>query len=507
MDSFRSEAFDARVHELMKQWHVPGLSIAVLDHEDTEFKSFGFTSLNRDKLSSPHAIYDCASTSKSFVAATIAMLVHDKENYPQIDWDTPVSKLLPDEFVLSDPYASENATIEDLLCHRTGLPRHDASYVGIRAKQPDTPESMTKSLRYLPMTNTVGKKFSYNNIMYTVATYVVERLTGQSWAQFLQDRIFDPLEMSSSYLQPGAVLSSKNSDNLAWPLVWLSDKNTHKQIGVYDQPEGQGAGSIHSTVVDYAKWIRAFMKKDEILFPDNIYDELTRPRVIADIDPIPFTSTSTYALGWEVESYRGYKIVQHSGGVSGYNSQMLFMPDLQFGLVMFGNESNASSAITVLQMELIDELLGIPKQNRVDWNQREEEMEKKYEQENKQSAEEILNDIQDKFGSTESKTSRDLNSYCGTYHHGAYHDLIVTIKDDKLHVDGNDRTYPFQLSFQHICGNRFLVHHFDEDDEITRYARAYFGVDGNDSVNSMGISLEDNMGDDLIWFDRLATSA
>ena len=70
-------------------------------------------------------LFDCASLSKSLTAAAVSLLVDDNEKYPEVDWSTPVSRLLRDDFVLEDPYATENVTVEDILSHRSGMPRQE----------------------------------------------------------------------------------------------------------------------------------------------------------------------------------------------------------------------------------------------------------------------------------------------------------------------------------------------------------------------------------------------
>ena len=142
-DTHLIEAFHRLVAKSMCDWHVPGLAIAVVCGNKIEAKvgACVFVRLynNADGLTFANwgygfakypdvrvrrdTIFDCASTSKSFTAAAISLLVDDKESYPELHWRTPVSKLLP-EFVLQDSYATANVTIEDILSHRSGMPRY-----------------------------------------------------------------------------------------------------------------------------------------------------------------------------------------------------------------------------------------------------------------------------------------------------------------------------------------------------------------------------------------------
>lgn len=137
------------VEELMEEWKVPGFAIAVIKGDEIYTKvNFSILLPTSASLHSPrnisipashqtqgyglarfpdhnvteNTLFDCASTAKSFTATAVAFLVDDNANFPDVQWKTPVSKLLPDDFVLADPAYTEKITIEDILSHRSGLP-------------------------------------------------------------------------------------------------------------------------------------------------------------------------------------------------------------------------------------------------------------------------------------------------------------------------------------------------------------------------------------------------
>lgn len=124
MDLFKSEAFSKHVTELMEEWHAPGLAISIVQADITDSQGFGHAILEGDEPTptTGDTVFDIASSSKSMTAAAMALLVEDDENYPQVQWDTPVSELLPEDFVMSKEEYTESVTVEDMLSHRTGLP-------------------------------------------------------------------------------------------------------------------------------------------------------------------------------------------------------------------------------------------------------------------------------------------------------------------------------------------------------------------------------------------------
>ena len=122
MDLFNSPEFASHVEDLMREWHVPGLAIAVTHNDSVVSNGYGKASLKSEKPATADTLFDIASCSKSLTAASVGLLIADNDNYPQLQWDTSVSKLLPDDFVMSSDGYTENITVEDILSHSTGLP-------------------------------------------------------------------------------------------------------------------------------------------------------------------------------------------------------------------------------------------------------------------------------------------------------------------------------------------------------------------------------------------------
>lgn len=123
MDLFTSEQFGQRVEALMAKHHIVGLSAAILQDDTTSSQAFGMASLDPPKPCTTDTLFDLASASKSMTAGAIALLVND-DKYPDVKYDTPVSSLLPDDFVMSDEAYTKGVTVEDMMSHRTGLPRY-----------------------------------------------------------------------------------------------------------------------------------------------------------------------------------------------------------------------------------------------------------------------------------------------------------------------------------------------------------------------------------------------
>lgn len=123
MDLFDSPTFAARVSELLEEWHCPGLGVGLVQDDKTSSRGFGRASVDPEKPVTAETIFDIASCSKSLTAAAVALLVED-EQFPKVQWDAKMCDLLPNDFVMSEETYTKDVTVEDVLSHRSGLPRY-----------------------------------------------------------------------------------------------------------------------------------------------------------------------------------------------------------------------------------------------------------------------------------------------------------------------------------------------------------------------------------------------
>ncbi|THZ34575.1 beta-lactamase family protein [Aureobasidium pullulans] len=144
----------SRINNLMKDFHVPGLAIAIIDGSEIRSRAFGNACLDPPTPCTPDTIFDIASCSKALTSLAVALLVENEHEFStKVQWDSLMSSLLPDDFVLPTAEATNMVTVEDVLSHRTGLPSHDLSILSIESKHPDTsqktlnPEN-TETTRY-----------------------------------------------------------------------------------------------------------------------------------------------------------------------------------------------------------------------------------------------------------------------------------------------------------------------------------------------------------------------
>lgn len=372
--------------------------------------------------------------------------------------------------------------------------------MGVAAEKPDTPRSVTRNLRNLQPAAPLRSKYFYCNMMYTVATDLVEKTTGVEFPDFLEEHFFRPLGMDSSNLQPERARAKGLGERIATGYFWDKESEEYKGFQDPDTPESQGAGSIITSANDYIKYVKAIMNF-EAPFTEEMYKGLIKSRSFQDPSYKllrPHTSPTIYAAGWELRWYRGRMIVIHDGMIPGFGGTHFFLPEVKFGAAIFGNSASAWDVACVLTQELIDEALEVPKDQREDWNKIEEELGGDDDDGDVAELQEMLCP-----GIKEPEPlNTPLSVYTGEYSNPGYHKMKVEIKNDQLFIDAKDRSMGFELTLGHICNQtKFIAHLADEFEGGDIPFRAEFELQDNKAVR-MGLHLEAEI-EEYIWFSRL----
>lgn len=224
-----------------------------------------------------------------------------------------------------------------------------------------------RSLRHLPMDKEIRTTWQYSNAMFIAVSHAIETVTGKSLDVFLRERIWDPLRMRSTFLSLDDALNhvSVNPEiNFARPYAWDNLTSAQRSVELpYCTATLSGAGGIISNVLDYAKYVRSMIRKSGPLSEAG-YSEVLKPRSIMPNVVPQFKSQMMYSLGWMCGVYRGEQVFLHPGGIDGMTSAMIFLPGRDWGVVCFCNA--LSWGQEELAWKLVDDLLGVPQEDRVD---------------------------------------------------------------------------------------------------------------------------------------------
>ncbi|KAF5636144.1 hypothetical protein F52700_5458 [Fusarium sp. NRRL 52700] len=522
MDLLGSPNFTHHVEALMQSNRVPGLSVAVIHGDQVKSAGYGFASVESQELCTSDTLFDIASSSKSLTATAIHLLVEDAD-FPQIRYDSIMSELLPDDFVMSDELHTKSVTVDDLLGHYTGMPGHDDSYMGTSAAEPDDARSITRNLRNLAVAVPPRTRYIYCNMMYTVLTRLIEVKSGQKFGKFIRDRIFDPMGMTSSSLQPEGAKARGHGHRLAKGHIWDKKVASYRELEAVNCPEGQGAGSVISSANDFIKFLRALIDRNEPI-SDDVYQGLTRPRSERGANPRQRKTGIDrifYTAGMDLFWQDGHAVFGHSGDITGFGSRFVFMPDLKFGAVVMGNSSGTNSVAAQLFREFIAEVINTDigqKQlsavaNRdVPTKPPEVHMHPKSVSQNRPTdmvKPKVRKKKDPKIDSTAmagvkavSQKAMALEAYTGNYWNPGYHNIRVEMRDNGLFIDATDRSMGFTARLKHKRDQSVYEAHvrdaFDTGDEVLM---TEFTIEDSKVVR-MGIDLEPLIGD-LIWFDKV----
>lgn len=268
-------------------------------------------------------------------------------------WKTPISEIIGDDFILQDEWATRHMTLEDAASHRTGLPRHDFSW--ITANDSRTVPDIVRNLRNLPPTAEPRETFQYCNLMYIALTEVLEKLTGTDWWSAASSILFRPLGMKDSY--DDLQLADKSARHVATGYFWDNSTGSYGLPPRMNFKSAFGAGAMISTVDDYLKWVRYAMGKGAA------QDEFRKVRT--PLSALMFNSIAIgYALGWEHGTIQGKKAWFHGGTTSAHAAEVYWVPELEWGFVSFCNTGSCNAPMESIAFRMLEEKLRTPAKDR-----------------------------------------------------------------------------------------------------------------------------------------------
>jgi CubicO group peptidase (beta-lactamase class C family) len=274
-------------------------------------KGYGSADLEWDIPNSPTTKFRLGSITKQFTAASILLL----EERGKLNINDPVKKYMADA-----PAAWDKVTIYNLLTHTSGIP----SFTGFPDYESTeafatTPEKLVARFRDKPLEFQPGEKFAYDNSGYVLLGYLIEKISGETYAQFVQENIFTPLQMKDSgYDSNSAIIMHRASG-------YSNGKEGIENAGYIHMSIPFAAGSLYSTVEDLARWEQGLFG-GKLLSPASLQKMTT-----------PFKEN--YAFGVAVSTTNGHKLIEHGGGIEGFNTHLAYYPDDKLIVVVLGNLS------------------------------------------------------------------------------------------------------------------------------------------------------------------------
>jgi CubicO group peptidase (beta-lactamase class C family) len=272
-------------------------------------KGYGFADVEWNVPDSTKTKFRLGSITKQFTAASI-MLLQERGKLKVTDL---VKKYMPDA-----PAAWDKITIFNLLTHTSGIPNF-TSFPDYRSIEPFpiTPEKLVAQFRDKPLDFQPGEKWSYSNSGYVLLGYLIEKISGESYAKFVKDNIFKPLAMKDSgYDSNSAIIPDRAQGYTRGP-------NGLANAGYINMTVPFSAGGLYSTTGDLLLWEQGLFG-GKLLSPESLKEMTT-----------PFKSD--YAFGLAVHTVNGRRVIDHGGGIEGFNTMLAYYPEEKLTVAVLGN--------------------------------------------------------------------------------------------------------------------------------------------------------------------------
>jgi CubicO group peptidase (beta-lactamase class C family) len=416
---------DAYVATSMKTFDVPGIAVAIVkDGKILMAKGYGVRKLGDATPVDEFTMFGIGSNTKAFTTAALATLVDEGK----LAWDDPVYQRLPG-FVMYDPYVSHEMTIRDLLTHRSGMGLGEGDLL-FWPHSTYTREEVIYKLRFMKPASSFRSKYAYDNLLYMTAGQIIPSVTGVTWDDYIRQHIFAPLGMTHSNVSNTAF---KAGDDYAFP---HSNVDGKLQVIPFGELDNAGpAGAINSCAADMAKWVQLqlnrgkFVDRDGHLFTEQRSKEMWTPQTILPIgDPPPqFASLKAnfadYALGWGLRDYHGRKLVGHTGGVGGFVSRVMLVPEENLGVVVLTNAEEGGAFDSILY-HVLDYYFRLPS---TDWIAAFKTLK---DTEEKEAAETMKK--AESSRAADSKPSLPLEKYAGVYNDAWYGPITIKMENRGL---------------------------------------------------------------------------
>jgi CubicO group peptidase (beta-lactamase class C family) len=467
--------FEQFVSDTMALWHVPGMAVAIVkDGQLVYAEGFGWRDVENQLPVTPETVFAIGSSSKAFTATSAGIMVDDG----RLDWHTPVRKWLPD-FELHDKFATERMTLADLLCHRSGLPRHDLLWYNTSASR----QELMGRLKYLEPTRDFRSFLQYQNLMFMAAGHLAGQANGTDWETLVEERIFKPLEMTSSSL---SVTQSQASANHALPYEMADLKSDERRQVPFRNIDTIGpAGSINSNVLDMANWLIMNLGggkfKERQVISEAALAEIQSaqmPLIPAAMmfppwEKHPEVGQASYGFGWFVQQYRGRRWLHHGGAIDGFIAFVSFLPQENLGVVVLSNLGGRMVA-PIIACNAQDRLMGLEP---LDWNTPWREFYAK--------AIEEVDKANEKLTAArvpDTHPSHALADYAGAYTHPGYGDLTVEYDGEALAAVYNG----LKLPLSHYHYDVFLA----KSEELPTYLQTAFSLGLDGAVSAVAVPLQ-----------------
>lgn len=466
--------FDAFMEKTLKDWNAPGIGVGIVVGDKLVFaKGYGYRDFEKKLPITANTMYPIASNTKLFTSVAAGLLVEEGK----LTWDQPIRESVP-TINFYNSYLNNTITLRDMLAHRTGITRHDSIWY----KSDYSTKELFERLKYLEPKESPRQLFLYNNMMYAGVGYAIQLQSGKTWAEFVRERILQPLEMNHTVYTIADMLKQPD---YGVPFTERRDSAELYKIPYYQDTDGlAAAGAIISNIEDMSHWLIALMNSGKYngkqILPPKVLQATLEPAIA-----LPNAAGQTrgwwevlnqaYGMGRWTASYRGRLIAFHGGDLPGFHSQISYMPNEHIGVIVFVIGNHTAPLYNPISYNVYERLLGM---ELTPWTDRLLDIRLK----NKKAGMEARGKAG--FGRVpDTKPSHPLADFTGEYEHPAYGTLKIGMKGNQLQFD----FHKIVLPLAHFHYDRFDT----PDDEEKGKWSINFSTNPQGDIDKATMSLDE----------------
>ena len=467
------QGFDAYMEQTLKDWNTPGVGVGIVVGDKLVFvKGYGYRDYEKKLPFTSKTMQPIASNSKLFTAVAAGMLVEEGG----LTWDRPIRASVPEIQFYNDELKN-NVTLRDMLSHRTGVTRHDLIWF----KSPFTRKELFERVKYLEPQEPMRETFLYNNLMFAAVGQIIEIKSGKKWEDFVRERIFTPLDMSTTCYTIADMLKQPD---YGVPFREKRDSFELYKIPYYEDTEGVApAGAIISNIDELSHWLIALMNEGRYngkqVLPASVLKATLQPAIAlpnAGGEALGYWESTNPASGmgrWTA-SYRSKLLTYHGGDLPGFHSQVSFMPNDKIGVIVLVISDHSAALYNIISYNVYERLLGM---DQTPWSQRQLQQRLANKRAGTEARAKAGGDLV-----PNTKPSHVLGDYAGEYENPAYGILKIGLQGEQLQFGFHEFHFPM---------NHFHYDRFDTpDDEQSGKFSLNFRTNPPGDIDSAVISLD-----------------
>ena len=318
------DSYEKRIDEYLRKemqaQQIPGVALAVVrDGKIVLARGYGLANVEHQVPVKPETIFQSGSTGKQFTATAVMMLVEEGK----LSLEDHITKYFPDA-----PESWRDITLRHLLTHTSGMTDYPPDF---DMRRDYTEDELWARIKPIPLAFKPGEKWSYSNLAYVTLGILIHKVSGKFYGDFLQERVFKPLEMSTA-----RIISEEDIIPNRAAGYRVANGQLKNQSWVSSSLNTTADGALYLTVYDMAKWDAALYT--EKLLKRSSLEQMWTPVKLNDGKTFP------YGFGWGLGNIRGHHVIEHGGSWQGFKAQISRYVDDKLTIILFANQTRANQA-------------------------------------------------------------------------------------------------------------------------------------------------------------------